>query len=108
MTFEQIFSQMADKAMAKRREVAARPPRSRDMWDRLQAQLTDEFKPARVLAEEVGRAYSTVITVLRTHQDQLDWRPLPVSHGIGGARRGKEWRMKGREVGPGRGGVCPQ
>ncbi len=111
MTFEQIFSQMADKAMAKRRGItvtvrtADKPPAvlgrpKSNHWPRIVEVMGNEWMTSKTIATRVRLTTPQVVTQLvkvPSHRAMLEIR--------GNTRIGFEWRMKSRELGPGRGGV---
>ncbi len=89
--FESAYAIWADRAEAKRKgAVAWRPGLS--TWEQMQRLITTEWKTAGEMAKELGRTDQCIHECVQKHAHEMNWRKVP-------RNKGKEWRMKGRELG---------
>ncbi len=103
MTFEQIFSQLADKAMAKRKGIATalpvvkhsvKGPKS-DRWAVISAAMGDRWMTARAIARKTNLRKEQVQETFYRDCHRGKWEKRVLA-----CRNGQEWRLKSREVCP--------
>ncbi len=95
MTFEQIFSSMADKAMAKRKGIALPPLQPKVIYgiksvrfETVVAALGNKWMTARALAKKTKLRTEQIHGVLYSHRAKVESRSLKY-------RNGTEWRVRG-------------